>query len=94
MGAWEDINDKVDVRQKKEDEVKERADNYEVAKRKLAKIVERIEGRIDEQRAFADEPEKIMKEIQELKVSDYCNATNILNDSYSTICCKYGSTCC
>lgn len=68
MGTWEDINGKVDARQKKEDQVKERAENYDEAKSKLAKIVERIETRMDEQRAFADEPEKILKELGEIKV--------------------------
>lgn len=68
MGTWEDINGKVDARQKKEDQVKERAENYDEAKSKLAKIVERIETRMDEQRAFADEPEKVLKELGEIKV--------------------------
>lgn len=67
-GAWDDINDKVTARQKKEEEVKEEVGKYEKAKADIANIIAQLEKKFDEQKAFADEPKKIQQELQDIKV--------------------------
>lgn len=80
IGAWDDINDQLKVRQQKEEEVKEEVEKYEKAKADLANIVDRLEKKFEEHKAFADEPQKIKQELQDIKVRfNHANNANIHN---------------
>lgn len=67
-GAWDDIDNQLTARQKKEEEVREEVGKYEKAKADLANVVAQLEKKFDDQKAYADEPKNINQELQDIKV--------------------------